>query len=123
MSGGARTKSSSPPNWLVSGRRRALFLSTFAADEYEVSIEDRARAEGKIDNRVCPFVPLPDTYEEYLSTRVSANTRQKIRRFSRKVEQSADLQLTPTVPITSRSISALFWSCGCANGRLSVAMA
>src|SRR3954451_25436037 len=98
MSGGARIKSSSPPNWLVSGRRRALFLSTFAADEYEVSIEDRARAEGKIDNRVCPFVPLPDTYEEYLSTRVSANTRQKIRRFSRKVEQSADLQLTPTGP-------------------------
>ena len=85
-------------NWLVSDRRRALFLSTFAADEYEVSIEDRVRAEGKIDNRVCPFVPLPDSYEEYLSTRVSANTRQKIRRFSRKVEQSADLQLTPTSP-------------------------
>src|SRR4051794_12485600 len=96
MSGGARTKSSSPPNWLVSGRRRALFLSTFAADEYEVSIEDRARAEGKIDNRVCPFVPLPGSYEEYLSTRVSANTRQKIRRFSRRVEQSDDLELTPS---------------------------
>jgi CelD/BcsL family acetyltransferase involved in cellulose biosynthesis len=85
-------------NWLVSGRRRALFLSTFAADEYEVSVEDRARAEDEIDNRVCPFVPLPDSYEEYLSTRVSANTRQKIRRFSRRVEQSADLQLTHTSP-------------------------
>jgi hypothetical protein len=85
-------------NWLVSGRRRELFLSNFAPDEYEVSIEDRPRAEGKIDNRVCPFVPLPDSFEEYLSTRVSANTRQKIRRFSRKVEQSADLQLRPTSP-------------------------
>src|SRR3954452_9758421 len=98
MSGGARTKSSSPPNWLVSGRRRALFLSTFAADEYEVSIEDRARAEHEIDNRVCPFVPLPDSYDEYLATRVSSNTRQKIRRFSRRVEQSADLLLTSTSP-------------------------
>jgi hypothetical protein len=85
-------------NWLVSDRRRELFLSTFATDEYEVSIEDRVRAEGKVDNRVCPFVPLPDNYEEYLSTRVSANTRQKIRRFARKVEQSADLQLTATSP-------------------------
>src|SRR3954454_3797596 len=98
MSGGARTKSSSPPNWLVSGRRRALFLSTFAPDEYEVSIEDQVRAEDEIDNRICPFVPLPDSYEEYLSTRLSANTRQKIRRFSRRVEQSADLQLTPSSP-------------------------
>lgn len=85
-------------NWLVSDRRRALFLSTFAEDEYEVSIKDRVRAEGEIDNRVCPFVPLPGSYEDYLSTRVSANMRQKIRRFSRKVEQSADLQLTPTSP-------------------------
>lgn len=85
-------------NWLVSGRRRALFLSAFPPDEYEVAIQDRVRAEGEIDNRVCPFVPLPDSYEEYLSKRVSANTRQKIRRFSRKVEQSADLQLTPTNP-------------------------
>ena len=41
---------------------------------------------------------MPDSYEEYLSTRVSANTRQKIRRFSRKVEQSADLQLTLSTP-------------------------
>ena len=85
-------------NWLVSDRRRALFLSAFAADEYEVSIEHRVRAESETDNRVCPFVPLPDSFEEYLSTRVSANTRQKIRRFSRKVEQSPDLQLTPTSP-------------------------
>jgi hypothetical protein len=85
-------------NWLVSRRRREVFLNAFAADEYEVSIEDRVRAEGEIDNRVCPFVPLPDSFEEYLSTRVSANTRQKIRRFSRRVEQSADLELTHTRP-------------------------
>ena len=85
-------------NWLVSDHRRALFLSTFAADEYEVSIEDRVRVEGKTDNHVCPFVPLPNSYEEYLSTRVSANTRQKIRRFWRKVEESTDLELKPSDP-------------------------
>ena len=84
-------------NWLVSDRRRELFLSTFDADEYELCIDDRVR-EGRIDNRVCPFVPLPDSYEEYLSTRVSANTRQKIARFSRKVEQSPDLRLALSSP-------------------------
>jgi CelD/BcsL family acetyltransferase involved in cellulose biosynthesis len=85
-------------NWLVSDHRRALFLSAFAPDDYEVSDEDRARAEGEIDNRVCPFVPLPDSYDEYLMTRVSSNTRQKIRRFSRKVERSADQRVTSTSP-------------------------
>lgn len=85
-------------NWLVSDRRRALFLRDFAPDEYEVSVDDRVRTEGTVDNLVCPFVPLSDSYEEYLTTRVSANTRQKIRRFSRKVEQSPDLHLAPTGP-------------------------
>jgi hypothetical protein len=83
-------------NWLVSDRRRELFLSAFEPDDYEASFEDRARAEGEVDNRVCPFVPLPNSYEDYLATRVSSNTRQKIRRFSRKLEQSADFRVTPT---------------------------
>lgn len=85
-------------NWLSSDRRRTLLLSTFDPDDYEVSIDDRVLAEGQVDNRVCPFVPLPDSFEEYLSTRVSANTRQKIRRFSRKVEQTDDLELAPSGP-------------------------
>ena len=85
-------------NWLVSDHRRALFLNAFPPDEYEVSDEDRARAEGEIDNRVCPFVPLPGDYDEYLTTRVSSNTRQKIRRFSRKVEQASDQRMTATGP-------------------------
>lgn len=85
-------------NWLVPDHRRALFLNAFAPDEYEVSDEDRARAEGEIDNRVCPFVPLPDSYDDYLMTRVSSNTRQKIRRFSRKVEQSPDQRVISTSP-------------------------
>src|SRR3954453_23006388 len=85
-------------NWLVPDHRRALFLSAFAPDEYEVSNEDRARAEGEIDNRVCPFVSLPGTYDEYLMTRVSSNTRQKIRRFSKKVERSPDQRVTSASP-------------------------
>jgi hypothetical protein len=85
-------------NWLAPDHRRALFLSAFAPDEYEVSYEDRSGGEGKVDNRVCPFVQLPDSYDEYLMTRVSSNTRQKIRRFSRRVERSPDQRLTCTGP-------------------------
>ena len=85
-------------NWLVSDRRFDLFLSDFEQEDYEVSVEDPTPSEGKIDNLVCPFVRLPDSFESYLSTCVSANTRQKIRRFSRRLEQSTDLRVTVTSP-------------------------
>ena len=85
-------------NWLVSDRRFDLFLSGFEQEDYEVSFDNQVPPEGKIDNLVCPFVCLPDSFEKYLSTCVSSNTRQKIRRFSRRLEQSADLRVTITGP-------------------------
>ena len=83
-------------NWLVSDRRFALFLSGFEPEDYEVSFDHHMPTEGRIDLLVCPFVRLPDSFDTYLSTCVSANTRQKIRRFSRRIEQSADLRVTLT---------------------------
>jgi Acetyltransferase (GNAT) domain len=83
-------------NWLTSERRRELFLSGFEQDKYELSFDHRALAEGDVDNRVCPFVPLPDRFEDYLSKCVSSNTRQKIRRFSRRIERAVDLKVTVT---------------------------
>jgi CelD/BcsL family acetyltransferase involved in cellulose biosynthesis len=77
----------------VSDRRRDLFLSGFDPDDYETTYKARPRAEGEIDNRLCPFVPLPDSYEDYLASCVSSNTRQKIRRFSRRLAQAGDLEV------------------------------
>jgi hypothetical protein len=85
-------------NWLVSEHRFNLFLSGFEREDYEVSFDPQVPTEGKIDNLICPFVCLPDSFEKYLSTCVSTNTRQKIRRFSRRLEQSADLRVTLTGP-------------------------
>lgn len=52
-----------------------------------------------IDNSVCPFVTLPDSFDAYLAT-LSANTRQKIRRVLRKVEGDPAFRVTCSTPET-----------------------
>lgn len=52
-----------------------------------------------IDNSVCPFVTLPDSFDAYLAT-LSANTRQKIRRVLRKVGGDPAFRFTCATPET-----------------------
>ena len=49
---------------------------------------------------ISPYVDLPDTFEAYLSDTLSSNTRQKVRRFLRRVEGDDDYKLTTTTPET-----------------------
>jgi Acetyltransferase (GNAT) domain len=86
-------------NWLASDRRFEAFLRDFPPEEYELSFDKYEMDGGRIDNLVCPFVELPGSFEEYLATRPSANTRQKMRRFLRKADGGADgLGITRTRP-------------------------
>ena len=58
------------------------------------------------DNSICPSVTLPDDWDRYLETRVSSNTRQKIRRFLRQVEELGSLPSSPTrMPTPLHAIS------------------
>lgn len=43
---------------------------------------------------ICPSVTLPQDWDRFLETRVSSNTRQKIRRFLRQVEGSGAYRIT-----------------------------
>jgi CelD/BcsL family acetyltransferase involved in cellulose biosynthesis len=83
-------------NWLVSDRRREIFLQGFVPEDYESAFEENTMRKGAINNLVRPYVPLAETFEAYLDARVSANTRQKIRRFLRRIEGAPDLRLIET---------------------------
>ncbi|NJL07184.1 MAG: GNAT family N-acetyltransferase [Bacteroidales bacterium] len=73
-------------NIRASERRLELFLSRFESHAYtSKSIDHISKIDG-IDNNLCPLTELPDTWEEYLTTKLSANMRQKLRRFLRAVE-------------------------------------
>jgi hypothetical protein len=60
----------------------------------------------------CPFVKLPRDWEAYLDHDLSANTRQKIRRLLRKVDNSGEFRITHTTGETvERDLAILldFW--------------
>lgn len=78
-------------------RRLELFTACFESDVYASKhIEHIDRVDGTNHN-LCPLTELPDTWDAFLATRLSANTRQKLRRFLRVVE-SPDSGFRFTLP-------------------------
>jgi CelD/BcsL family acetyltransferase involved in cellulose biosynthesis len=79
----------------ASDHRSELFLRGFSKDSFEATEANLVNSDGT-DNGICPFVTLADDWDRYLEAKVSANTRQKIRRFLRQVEGSEDYRITHT---------------------------
>lgn len=87
-------------NLSISDRRLDLFLDPFDKISFSRSYLERASKSENINRLICPYVDLPDDFETYLKEKLSANTRQKMRRFMRNVESSDDLKITYPVPET-----------------------
>ena len=78
----------------ISDRRFQRFMETFGDNRVEVETMTSVINQGETDNLVCPYVDLPDTFEAYLSERLSSNTRQKTRRLLRTLEASDQYAIT-----------------------------
>ncbi|MDJ0902903.1 MAG: GNAT family N-acetyltransferase [Xenococcus sp. MO_188.B8] len=75
--------------------RMSLFLRSFPGDSFELSqLRIQSKNEDDPDNYIAPYVSLPNNWENYLQNYVSSNTRQKIRRFLRKIETSDEFHIT-----------------------------
>lgn len=62
-----------------------------------------------INNCICPVVSLPDTFDSYLDSHMSSQTRQKLRRFLRKVEGDDEYRITfATKETIKRDMDILF---------------
>lgn len=99
-------------NLLISDSRLDLFLSQFDKNIFSRNYLERTSKTDNVNQLVCPYVDLPDDFETYLKEKLSSNTRQKIRRFMRKVENSNDLRIIHSVPEThERDLNILvsFW--------------
>jgi len=96
----------------ASEHRTALFMKAFRKKDFEID-EQRREIQDNIDISVCPYVRLPNDWDAYLDGKLSANTRQKLRRLLRQMETSTDLRITqPTAETIDRDIDILmgFWS-------------
>ncbi len=72
------------------------FTDVFTDLPVRITFHEQLINQGQDNRLACPYIALPVDYETYLNERVSANTRQKMRRFTRKVENSKDLHFTFT---------------------------
>lgn len=77
----------------ASEHRKSLFLDQFASRRFDQRHIPSVNRRDNIDNDICPYIALPETFDDYLAT-VSTNTRQKIRRFLRMVENSDEYRIT-----------------------------
>ena len=80
----------------ASEERTRLLLQQFPNKSYRVKTKPDGRTPGGVDHYVCPYVDLPDDWETYLQTRMSANSRQKARRLLKKIESSDKLEIRPS---------------------------
>jgi CelD/BcsL family acetyltransferase involved in cellulose biosynthesis len=79
----------------ISERRFRFFMKPFEDERLVVEPRSSTINDRVTDNLISPYVDLPATFETYLS-QLSSNTRQKIRRFLRKLESSTESRITTT---------------------------
>lgn len=72
-------------NWMASGRRTERLLAGFDPEVFDVSTWERKPDANGVNNDICPWVELADTFDAFAEAKLSANTRQRVRRFLRKV--------------------------------------
>ncbi|MBB3442392.1 GNAT family N-acetyltransferase [Rhizobium sp. BK379] len=66
-------------------------------------------SKDNIDNTICPVVFLPESWDDYLEQKMSSQTRQKLRRFLRKLDGDEGYRITMATPDTiDRDLGILF---------------
>jgi CelD/BcsL family acetyltransferase involved in cellulose biosynthesis len=80
-------------NIRISDERLRLLLAHFPPRAFNLAKAERINAADNVNNCICPQVNLPGDWDSYLNS-LSANTRQKIRRFLRMVESDRAYRIT-----------------------------
>lgn len=75
-------------NLRMSPGRRQLFLEAFEGKDFGSREVEKIINKGTTNNLLCPAIPLPETFDDYLGN-LSRNTRQKLRRLLRKLDEGA----------------------------------
>jgi tetratricopeptide (TPR) repeat protein len=75
--------------------RMALFIDRFSGEDFE---RQRCRVSNKdgVDNYICPYLSLPETWEQYLQDVLGLKMRRNVKRFIRTVENSDEFHITQT---------------------------
>jgi Tfp pilus assembly protein PilF/CelD/BcsL family acetyltransferase involved in cellulose biosynthesis len=82
-------------NILDTDPRMALLIDRFSGDNFDRQKLKISNQDG-IDNYICPYLSLPETWEQYLQGVLSLKMRRNVKRFMRTVENSDEFRITQT---------------------------
>ncbi len=100
-------------NLRMSEERLASFLGELQDEKLSLRTLKRVNPADNVDNCVCLAAELAESWELFLERNLSSNTRQKMRRFLRRVENSDDFRITHADASTiERDVEILlrFWN-------------
>lgn len=90
-----------------SERRLNLFTDAFDARVFTVKANQHLINDGQTDNLICPHIELPKQFDDYLAG-LSANSRQKLRRLLRQLDEEPALTIHKSRPETyTRDVTIL----------------
>ena len=78
----------------ISDDRLNLLLRPFEEERFYIEHRTSTSNGGTIDKLICPSVNLDQDFDAFLSEKLSANSRQKIRRFLRKIDAADEYSVT-----------------------------
>ncbi len=81
-------------NVYASKQRFRLFMKAFAASKFETETLDRQTTGDNLNCDLYPYVKLPGDWETYLAKKLSSNTRQKAKRFLKRVGEAGEFRVT-----------------------------
>lgn len=88
--------------------RKEAMLRAFQGSDFRHR-DSTPKSSDNLDICLCPVVTLPDSWETYLETKMSSQSRQKLRRFLRKIESDETYRITHATPETiKRDLDVLF---------------
>ncbi|WP_257099100.1 GNAT family N-acetyltransferase [Pseudovibrio flavus] len=76
-----------------SPERLSLFMSGLTKGPFEFRDIPRTNKADGVNTLICPYAELPESYDEFLQTNLSSKTRQKMRRFTRKMEADETMEI------------------------------
>ncbi|MEN7344114.1 MAG: GNAT family N-acetyltransferase, partial [Pseudomonadota bacterium] len=87
--------------------RLQCFIDAFDSAKFEAKENTHWINDGQTNNLVCPYIKLPERFDDYLS-RLSSNSRQKLRRLLRQLDNDHSLSIKKTRPETyTRDVTIL----------------
>jgi hypothetical protein len=79
--------------------RLNAFTRAFDPDSFDQKTNEHFINDGQTNNRICPYLDLPDSFPDYLAG-LSSNSRQKLRRLLRQLDSDPGLKVRKSRPET-----------------------